>query len=377
MSRLPSSYTCHALQLKQGRDVSVYVFSLPAGHLLKVASISRVHRDDEGVLQGYQRRAVGRHIRDITTYLNGEDVLFPNNIILALSSEVTFRPDGRVREGGGVCPGRIRIPLRGKGTAPAGWIVDGQQRALALARSNKPDLPVPVSAFISDEVQLQRDQFLRINNTRALPPGLIHELLPVLGSRLPHSMEQRRVPSLLCDWLNTRKDSPFLGMIRRSSTPKSAYTTAVVRDTSLLLAIQSSLTSPAGCLFSCQNLSTGEADIEAIYQILQTYWSAVRDVFPEAWGRTPRQSRLMHGAGIRAMGHLMDVIMCGLDPQEDGVGALIRKDLSALRAHCRWTGGTWEALGDIPWNALQNTPQHVRRLSAYLKSCYHESLSAQ
>ena len=327
-------------------------------------------------MQGYQRRAVRRHINDIAAYLNGNAVLFPNSIILAFTSGVTFRPDGRSRTDGTTCPGRLRIPLPGKGAKPQGWIVDGQQRALALARSDNPDLPVPISAFISDDVQQQRDQFLRVNNTKPLPPGLIHELLPVIDTQLPHPMEQRRVPSLLCDLLNTREDSPFLGMIRRSSTPKSAYTTAVVRDTSLLLAIQESLSSPTGCLFPYQNLSTREADTASMYQILRVYWSAVRATFPEAWGRSPRQSRLMHGVGIRAMGHLMDVVMRGLDFQDDGVEELIRSDLSTLRAYCRWTSGAWKELEGIPWNALQNTPQHVRMLSTYLKACYLENTTA-
>ena len=37
---------------------------------------------------------------------------------------------------------------------------------------------VPVNAFIADDVPSQRDQFLRVNNTRPLPRGLITELLP-------------------------------------------------------------------------------------------------------------------------------------------------------------------------------------------------------
>jgi hypothetical protein len=37
---------------------------------------------------------------------------------------------------------------------------------------------VPVVAFVTDDLELQRDQFLRVNNTKPLPRGLVTELLP-------------------------------------------------------------------------------------------------------------------------------------------------------------------------------------------------------
>ena len=62
--------------------------------------------------------------------------------------------------------GVLEIPLpKGNQEKPA-WIVDGQQRALALSKSKQKNLPIPVNAFVSDELELQRDQFLRVNNTK-------------------------------------------------------------------------------------------------------------------------------------------------------------------------------------------------------------------
>ena len=42
--------------------------------------------------------------------------------------------------------------------------------------------------------------------------------------------------------------------------------------------------------------------------VLKDFWRAVSHVFPEAWDKPPRQSRLMHGAGIASLGFLMDTI---------------------------------------------------------------------
>ena len=90
----------------------------------------------------------------------------------------------------------------------------------------------------------------------------------------------------------------------------------------------------------------------------------VRDTFPEAWGKPATESRLMHSAGIRAMGALMDQVMLRADssPQPE---AEIRAALSRLAPHCCWVDGVWEELG-WRWNEVQTTRQHITRLSDLL-----------
>src|SRR5581483_5817794 len=128
--------------------------------------------------------------------------------------------------------GTLTIPLpRGREPKPA-WIVDGQQRALALSKCRRTDLPVIVSGFVADSVDLQRDQFLRVNNTRPLPRGLITELLPEVSTNLPPRLAARRIPSAVCDWLNQSQESPFCGLIRRASS--AAAPGRVVTDTSVV-----------------------------------------------------------------------------------------------------------------------------------------------
>jgi DGQHR domain-containing protein len=80
-----------ALRLLQDEQHPVYVFSLTAQELLNLADISRISRDDAGKVIGYQRPEVKQHVQDIVNYLNGDQVLFPNSIILALCSDVHFK----------------------------------------------------------------------------------------------------------------------------------------------------------------------------------------------------------------------------------------------------------------------------------------------
>lgn len=125
-----------ALRLLQDASHPLYSFSLTGEELLAVAAVSRLARGDTGKLIGYQRPEVKRHVKEIVTYLNGGRVLFPNSIILALSSAVRFTSSRGPKVNDGCAVAGIRqIPLpTGTEKKPA-WIVDGQQRALALSQS--------------------------------------------------------------------------------------------------------------------------------------------------------------------------------------------------------------------------------------------------
>lgn len=359
-----------ALEIRQNPECPLYLFSLSAAEVRQVADVSRIGRDKSGDLVGYQRPAVKRHIRNIVAYLDGPDVLFPNSLIIAFSSQVQFRPNLTLESTATQNPtsrtGHLTIPLPGDDQARPGWIVDGQQRSIALSETNRRDFPVPITAFVTDDVSVQRDQFLRINSVKPLPNGLITELLPTIETKLPAKLEARRVPSILCDRLARDIESPFYNLIRRASTPKEERKQKVVTDTALVRVVQDSLTSPSGCLFPYQNLVTGGADVESIWWILKTWWTAVRNTFPEAWGRPPRESRLMHSVGIRAMGQLMDRVMPGIPVGDTNALAYVEDELRPLRPVCRWKEGRWTALDGIAWNELQCVTRHIRALSQYL-----------
>lgn len=106
-------------------------------------------------------------------------------------------------------------------------------------------------------------------------------------------------------------------------------------------------------------------DLERIFQSLVDYWSAVKDTFPDAWGKDPTQSRLMHSAGIKAMAALMDTIMLRTESARDQMTE-IRNALARLEPHCAWTEGRWSSGMDMAWNEVQGTPQHINRLSQFL-----------
>ena len=143
-----------ALRLVQHPDHPLYVFTLTASELGSIADVSRVSRDDTGRLIGYQRPEVKRHVNDIVTYLNSDAVLFPNPIILALSSRVDFTRSRGPDVDDGLAAGILEIPVPRAGEKKPAWIVDGQQRALAISLCKDKSFPVPICAFVADDVDL-------------------------------------------------------------------------------------------------------------------------------------------------------------------------------------------------------------------------------
>lgn len=360
--------TRRALCIEQAKTGPLYLFTLRADEVFDVAEVARINRSRGDELIGYQRPAVRDHVLDILEYLDGDDVLFPNALILALNGTVRFRRSrGPANDDGLAKAGVLEIPIPEPGTGKPAWIVDGQQRALALSRSARRDFPVPISAFVAETVGQQRDQFLRINNAKPLPRGLVTELLPEVSVPLPRTLAAKQVPSELCGLLNTADDSPLRGLIRRASTPRGSG--AVITDTSIVEMLRESLNSPSGCLFPYRNLATGETEFEPIWVLLTSFWSAVRDAFPDAWGKPPSESRLMHGVGIRAMGRLMDKVMGSVAPSKETAGPHASDVMERIAPHCRWTEGCWEDLS-LQWNDLENTTRNQRLLANYLIRVY-------
>jgi DGQHR domain-containing protein len=363
-----------AIRIDQDPDHPLYIFSLTGAELLQIADISRISRDNNGRLLGYQRAEVRRHIQEITDYLNSDHVVFPNSIIIALHSTVRFvRSRGPETDDGCAIAGTLEIPIPMPDAPKPAWIVDGQQRVMALSKCTRPDLPVPVNAFVADEIALQRDQFLRVNNSRPLPRGLITELLPEVTTNLSPRMAARRISSAICDWLNHDHKSPFHGLIRRPSQTKSEKEKAVITDTSLIEVLDASRKTPNGCLYPYRNLATGETDFEAICQLLVTYWTAVKKTFPEAWGKPPKKSRLMHSAGLLAMGALMDKIMPSITARGPKGVAAVQRDLELIAPLCRWTSGQWESLGGLKWNEIEKVHKHIHALTWVLIDGYHKA----
>jgi DGQHR domain-containing protein len=386
-----------AIAIRQSEKRELYAFAVDGKRLHDFAQVSRLGRDESEKIAGYQRPEVVAHIAEIRNYLESEEPMLPNAIVVAFNSRVQFKPLDGTRSDKGPAHGHLVIPTDSDTDgAKAGWIVDGQQRAAAIRDARLDAFPVFVTGFITDSVAEQREQFILVNSTKPLPKGLIYELLPATDVQLASHLQRRRFPAYLLDRLNYDSRSPlhlaiqtptnpFLDLKVRSrrgfqtmpqpkpdkgtpTDPKAgeAKLQGFIKDNSILRMIENSLRD--GALYRCRLQADGEADTERMLELLFNFWETVALVFKDAWGQPPTRSRLTHGVGIVSMGYLMDAIADRY--RAEGIPTVVQfeADLEPLKPLCSWTDGYWDFGSGTQrkWNEVQNTTKDIQLVANYL-----------
>lgn len=338
---LPDQMIFNAVCARQSDEHVVLSFVARAADVLRFATIERIGRDSQGELSGFQRPQVAAHIREIRDYLEKPNAVLPNPIVVAFTGGAT------VAEENGV----TKLSIDMSQGAP-GLVVDGQQRLTALAEVDR-DFEIFVSALICrDEAELRR-QFVLINNTKPLPKSLIYELLPTVDN-LPPRLARRSTAADITARLNFENTS-LRGYIKQHTAPDG-----MIADTVMQKVIMESLNN--GVLREIVRTSKG---IERSVRLVSNFFEAVKKTFPEAWhGQKPATSRLLHGAGIQAMGDVMEVLAQRNDARSVDD---FREGLECLKGKTAWTGGEWDFDGEIRrWKSLQNVNRDVALLKHYL-----------
>lgn len=338
----PQAMIYNAICAAQSDEHVVLSFAARAADVLRFATIDRIGRDAQGELSGFQRPQVAAHIREIRDYLEKPNSVLPNPIVVAFTDRVSVE-----RLDGGIA--RLSIDMA-KG-AP-GLVVDGQQRLSALAEVDR-DFEVFVSALICrDEAELRR-QFVLINNTKPLPKSLIYELLPTVDD-LPARLSRRSTAADITARLNFENTS-LKGRIKQHTMPEG-----MIADTVMQKIIMESLTN--GVL---RETIKGARGLQRSVRLISNFFEAVKQVFAGDWhGHTPATSRLLHGAGVQAMGDVMEVLAArsGARTIEE-----FREGLECLKGRTAWTSGEWNFDGEVRrWKSLQNVNRDVALLKHHL-----------
>lgn len=337
---------------RQSEGLPVFTFAASATDVARFARIERAGRDEGGTLQGFQRPQIAGHIREIRDYLEKPTAILPNPIVVGFTSAVTLEP---LLPLGGHDSGRFSRLTIDVTSGPPGWIVDGQQRFTALGELRGRKFEVLVSGFICSSLEELQKQFILVNNTRPLPKALVYELLPQV-SDLPPRMSNRSQAAVMTEALNYRPGSSLRGLIRQQTNPKG-----IIRDTVLQRVIMNSLSDGLLRLYADDNRLLLDRGVHLISE----FFHAVQHEFRDDWeGKTPKTSRLVHGAGIIAMGYVMEAlhVMTGAEDRES-----FARGLRHLKGRTAWSSGEW-AFGHERrrWNGLQNVPSDIRQLSLYL-----------
>jgi hypothetical protein len=211
-----------------------------------------------------------------------------------------------------------------------------------------------------------RQQFVLINNTRALPKALIYELLPSVDG-LPERFTKRQFAARIVDRLNFRRDSVLFGEIRQHTNPKG-----MLSDNAMQKFVMNSASDGAVGRFmqECDKTPEGKEILqERAFTLCNEFFRAVKTVFGAEWeGMNAKTSRLRHGAGLMAMGFVMDFLYaadlpnCRTDYEKFVAG------LEVLKPDTAWTSGTWNFGENLKptWNGIENTSTDINFLTDYL-----------
>lgn len=343
-----TTYRFKAVRAKQADGHDVFSFAATPQQILSFSEIERVGRNDEGDLKGFQRHQVASHIKEIRDYLSRDDALLPNAVIVAFIDGVKIKDSGS---------GVIDIEIDAKQKKP-GFVVDGQQRLSALSGISKDGFQVFVSALVCKDYNELRQQFVLINNTRPLPKTLIYELLPTVEG-LPDRFSSRKFSARVVDRLNFKRGGALYGEIKQHTNPKG-----VLSDMAMQKIVMNSASDGAIREF----IKFDDYEDQSV-NLINEFFGAVKTVFSAEWdGLNPKTSRLRHGAGLVAMGFVMEQLYSSEGAK---TCADFKPGLLALRDYTAWTSGHWKFNDDDVrnWNGIQNTPTDIDILSNYLVRC--------
>jgi DGQHR domain-containing protein len=389
-----------ALQEELVEGTSRLQFSIE-GRLIR--SLARVDRLDAIEGKGAQRTEIRAHIGRIAEGLRA-GVQIPNPVLLVLLDSTTvmvetgedegipdsfttikpLEPFTEVESPGGFghTAQRTRLveitfPFRFAAFDPekTALLVDGQQRTAALAQVSLeavPSIGLTVNAIVSDEEGAQ-DAFSVANDTVKIAADL-SLMLAAIRKHVPAGKSEDKIKAEASRIMAVQdKTSPFYGIAKVPGAPtKGRYIVFL------------SLFEVVG-LFRSQVLPATK-DPKELATIVSRSFVIVRDLWPDAWSKPPGQSKLTHGAGLRAMGALMAKLA---GAQKTAIGAESLKDdatwnrfkerVAVLQDALAWTqaeavGATALAQKNYVEHVApaQNTAQDIKALTEFIATLWEQ-----
>ena len=254
---------------------------VPAADLLRVVTIKRRVRSDSAD-DGVQRQLSARRIKEISLFTSDPDATFPTPIIVACDSERVALTNGQ-----------IEFQL----DTPIGEVIDGQHRVEGLLRASAANpnsiaaFNLPVVFMLDLEPYEKAYVFSTINSKQTpVPKSLIYDLFELTETRSPYKTGHE-----IARTLNATEEGPFfrgLKMLGKRNVPteyltQGSFVTQLVKRISRNSQADEIAIKRSEKPLDDENLPFRfywiENRDEVILKILENYFSAIRDVFPEQW----------------------------------------------------------------------------------------------
>lgn len=226
-----------------------YMFKIKANDLLDIAYFNPREIDRES---GIQRPFKELRSKEIAEYIDSEDSVLPNNIIVSLKSEfVNFNN------------GFLEIEQK----KDIAFVIDGQHRLRAFKYTSKGDFELPVSGFFDLSLSEIAEIFVKINyNQKPVSKSLVYDLLGISPEIFPQYYEAHEITKVL----NETVSSPWFGLIKMLGIGKGIITQAT-----FITALESN---------KVLDQVLKEFSKEGKIIILSNYFQAIKELFPDQWG---------------------------------------------------------------------------------------------
>jgi DGQHR domain-containing protein len=285
-----------ALKFEQN-ERNVLLFSIPAKDLISMSYFNPHEKDRE---TGIQRPYNKTRSKEIATYIDSDEAVLANNIIinfelekLGLTLPDVYNEDKHLLDIGRIAKeahnGARKVKeLQGK----AAFVIDGQHRLRAFDYTRRKDFPLVVTALVDLSLAEVAEIFVKINYyQKPVNKSLVLDLLGISPSIFPQYYRLHNVVNKL----NDDFESPFYGKIRMLGIGKG-----FISQASIIGAIQQ---------YKVEKVlrNVGVEPTEKVwYDIIWNFFKAVSSVFSNLWGEGRFLSKTV---GIRALIKLMgDVI---------------------------------------------------------------------
>lgn len=240
--------TVQAVQVMQN-ERQFFLFKMRAGDLLDIAYFNPREIDRES---GIQRPYKASRSREIADYIEEDDSVLPNNIIVSLKKESIQYRDGELE---------IRPEKN------VAFVIDGQHRLRAFNYIKKHDFELPVSAFVGLSLAEIAEIFVKINYyQKPVSKSLVFDLLGISDEIFPEFVEAHTITKML----NETIGSPWFDSIKMLGIGKGIITQA-----SFITALENNK-----ILDNVLKQFTPDQKVK----ILSNYFSAIKQLFPDKWG---------------------------------------------------------------------------------------------
>lgn len=249
-----------AIRLEQPGG-TLYLFKVSAKKLLKASYISRRSEESKGI----QRILKKSRLNKIKKFIESENALFPNSIIVTID-DLEFEPLENESDFG-----FIKFPIEPNSI----FLIDGQHRLHGFEdeRTDK-DFDVIVVAFEDAELKKSAYVFYKVNHeAKSVNTSLGLDLFGLIGPE--EDFEKYQLHAIIKS-LNEEKNSVFYEMINMTDVRESGrpFTQA-----NLSTKIRWFLKTPEGEIFKNEE----EIEKKPLMILLKTYFKIIKENQDEAW----------------------------------------------------------------------------------------------